>query len=102
MLGQGTRTIDEPKNPSAASSLKVPAGTKVAFVGPTGAGHAMKALNNYVSAAGLVAAADGHIIWSGDSYERAAADIFDRFLRPNHMFHRGDELGSKPAMGHQH
>src|SRR6476660_7992251 len=24
----------------------------------------------------LVAAADGHIIWSGDSYERAAADIF--------------------------
>jgi TolB-like protein/DNA-binding winged helix-turn-helix (wHTH) protein/Flp pilus assembly protein TadD len=25
----------------------------------------------------LVAAADGHIIWSGDSYERAAADIFN-------------------------
>ena len=25
----------------------------------------------------LVNAADGHIIWSGDSYERAAADIFD-------------------------
>jgi len=25
----------------------------------------------------LVAAADGHIIWSGDSYERAAADIFE-------------------------
>ncbi len=25
----------------------------------------------------LVGAADGHIIWSGDSYERAAADIFD-------------------------
>jgi TolB-like protein/DNA-binding winged helix-turn-helix (wHTH) protein len=25
----------------------------------------------------LVAAADGHIIWTGDSYERAAADIFE-------------------------
>jgi TolB-like protein/DNA-binding winged helix-turn-helix (wHTH) protein/Tfp pilus assembly protein PilF len=25
----------------------------------------------------LVSAADGHIIWSGDSYERAAADIFE-------------------------
>jgi TolB-like protein/DNA-binding winged helix-turn-helix (wHTH) protein/Flp pilus assembly protein TadD len=25
----------------------------------------------------LVAGADGHIIWSGDSYERAAADIFE-------------------------
>jgi len=25
----------------------------------------------------LVGAADGHIIWSGDSYERAAADIFE-------------------------
>jgi len=25
----------------------------------------------------LVAAADGHVIWSGDSYERAAADIFE-------------------------
>ena len=28
MLGQGTRTIDEPKKPSAASSLKVPAGPR--------------------------------------------------------------------------
>ena len=25
----------------------------------------------------LVAAADGHVIWSGDSYERAASDIFE-------------------------
>jgi hypothetical protein len=27
-LAQGTRTIDEPKKPSAASSLKVPAGPR--------------------------------------------------------------------------
>ena len=28
MLAQGTLSIDEPKNPSAASSLKVPAGPR--------------------------------------------------------------------------
>ncbi|MCC5858210.1 MAG: NAD(P)-dependent oxidoreductase [Ectothiorhodospiraceae bacterium] len=33
-------------------------GNKVFRAGPLGAGHAIKALNNYVSAAGLVAAAD--------------------------------------------
>ncbi len=33
-------------------------GTTIIHVGPAGAGHAMKALNNYVSAAGLVAAAE--------------------------------------------
>lgn len=33
-------------------------GSKVFRAGPLGAGHAIKALNNYVSAAGLVAAAD--------------------------------------------
>ena len=33
---------------------------------------------------------------------RADADRFDRFLRTHHMFHCGDELGRKPAMGHQH
>lgn len=33
-------------------------GKSITRVGPAGAGHAMKALNNYVSAAGLVAAAE--------------------------------------------
>lgn len=33
-------------------------GEKLFYVGPLGAGHAIKALNNYVSAAGLVAASD--------------------------------------------
>ena len=33
-------------------------GARVFRVGPLGSGHAMKALNNYVSAAGLIAAAD--------------------------------------------
>lgn len=33
-------------------------GKTIMHVGPSGAGHAMKALNNYVSAAGLVAAAE--------------------------------------------
>jgi 3-hydroxyisobutyrate dehydrogenase len=37
-------------------------GTSVAHVGPAGAGHAMKALNNYVSAAGLIAAAEALLV----------------------------------------
>ena len=32
----------------------------------------------------------------------ADADRLDRFLRPDDMLHRGDELGRKPAVGHQH
>jgi 3-hydroxyisobutyrate dehydrogenase len=34
-------------------------GKQIFLTGPLGSGHAMKALNNYVSAAGLVAAAEG-------------------------------------------
>jgi len=34
-------------------------GKQIFMTGPLGSGHAMKALNNYVSAAGLVAAAEG-------------------------------------------
>lgn len=40
------------------SPLLAMMGTKLFYVGPLGAGHAIKALNNYVSAAGLVAASD--------------------------------------------
>jgi len=34
-------------------------GRQIFLTGPLGSGHAMKAINNYVSAAGLVAAAEG-------------------------------------------
>ncbi len=37
-------------------------GNKVFLTGPLGSGHAMKALNNYVSAAGLVAAAEALLV----------------------------------------
>jgi 3-hydroxyisobutyrate dehydrogenase len=37
-------------------------GKAVTHVGPSGAGHALKALNNYVSAAGLVAAAEALVV----------------------------------------
>jgi len=37
-------------------------GKSVTHVGPAGCGHAMKALNNYVSAAGLVAAAEALLV----------------------------------------
>ncbi|MFL1454110.1 NAD(P)-dependent oxidoreductase [Marinobacter sp. GN3S48] len=40
------------------SPLLAMIGKKLFHVGPLGAGHAIKALNNYVSAAGLVAASD--------------------------------------------
>ena len=45
---------------------------------------------------GDVLAARFHVVVGAD------ADRFDRFLRPDHMFHRGDELGRKAAVGHQH
>ena len=37
-------------------------GSKIFIIGPLGSGHAMKTLNNYVSAAGLVAAAEALLI----------------------------------------
>lgn len=37
-------------------------GSKIFIIGPLGAGHAMKALNNYVSAAGLAAAAEALLV----------------------------------------
>jgi 3-hydroxyisobutyrate dehydrogenase len=37
-------------------------GKTITHVGPAGAGHALKALNNYVSAAGLVAAAEALLV----------------------------------------
>ncbi len=75
LASQGIRMIDAPVSggvkKAAASKLMVMAGGtkddisaasallacfgKVQHVGPLGAGHAMKALNNYVSAAGLLA-----------------------------------------------
>ena len=37
-------------------------GSKIFIIGPLGSGHAMKALNNYVSAAGLAAAAEALLV----------------------------------------
>lgn len=52
MVGGDDSAIEE------ARPLLERMGGKIFIAGPLGAGHAMKALNNYVSAAGLVAAAD--------------------------------------------
>ncbi len=46
-------------------------------VGSIVEGSLLKSKNRIRVQLRLVAAADGHIIWSGDSYERAAADIFE-------------------------
>ncbi len=50
-------------------------GKAVFATGPTGSGHAMKALNNYVSAAGLVAASEALLV--GGRFGLASETIID-------------------------
>lgn len=50
-------------------------GAKIFPTGPLGSGHAMKALNNYVSAAGLAAAAEA--VLAGQRFGLAAATVVD-------------------------
>jgi 3-hydroxyisobutyrate dehydrogenase len=45
-----------------ARPVLAPLGSKIFIIGPLGSGHAMKALNNYVSAAGLAAAAEALVV----------------------------------------
>lgn len=56
MAGGDAATLD------GARPLFEAMGRTVIHTGPAGSGHAMKALNNYVSAAGLVAAAEALIV----------------------------------------
>lgn len=55
MAGGDARALD------AARPILEKLGTQIFHAGPLGAGHAIKALNNYVSAAGLVAACEAVI-----------------------------------------
>lgn len=52
MVGGGERTV------SRCKPILEAMGKQIFLAGPLGSGHAMKALNNYVSAAGLLAAAE--------------------------------------------
>ena len=52
----------EPAVVEAAGPVFAPLAERVFFVGPLGAGHALKALNNLVSAAGLLAAAEALLV----------------------------------------
>jgi 3-hydroxyisobutyrate dehydrogenase len=52
----------DPKMVERARPILLMFGQAVRIVGPVGAGHAMKALNNYVSAAGLSAACEAVIV----------------------------------------
>lgn len=56
MVGGDPATIER------ARPLLAAMGSKILPTGPLGSGHAMKALNNYVSAAGLVAAAEALLV----------------------------------------
>jgi len=61
----GTLSIMAGGDPKAIERLRPvfeKMGNKVFLTGPLGSGHAMKALNNYVSAAGLLAAAEAILI----------------------------------------
>jgi 3-hydroxyisobutyrate dehydrogenase len=49
----------DPQNVARCRALLEAMGKQIFVAGPLGSGHAMKALNNYVSAAGLVAAVEG-------------------------------------------
>jgi len=55
------------------------------LTGPLGSGHAMKALNNYVSAAGLVAAAEGVLPPSASGSTRETSWTFST-RRPGEQF----------------
>ncbi|MEI2415076.1 NAD(P)-dependent oxidoreductase [Orrella sp. JC864] len=50
-------------------------GTSITHVGPVGAGHALKALNNYVSAAAMIATAEA--IQAGQAFGIDAATVVD-------------------------
>lgn len=61
----GTLTImvgGREEHVSAALPVLSAMGSRVVRTGPLGSGHAMKALNNYVSAAGLVAASEALLV----------------------------------------
>jgi 3-hydroxyisobutyrate dehydrogenase len=54
-----------------AKPILAPMGKQIFATGPLGSGHAMKALNNYVSAAGLAAAAEALMVGQGFGLEPA-------------------------------
>lgn len=58
-----------------ARPLLAAMGTSIFATGPIGSGHAMKALNNYVSAAGLIAACEALMV--GKSFGLEAETIVD-------------------------
>ena len=61
----GTLAIMVGGEPHAVESVRpvlAVLGSKIFIIGPLGSGHAMKALNNYVSAAGLAAAAEALLV----------------------------------------
>jgi 3-hydroxyisobutyrate dehydrogenase len=82
-------------------------GKQIFHAGPLGAGHAMKALNNYVSAAGLVAAADAVRIGAAFGLQPATVvDILNASTGRNnstenkfHQFILSDSFASGFSLG---
>ncbi|MEO8626640.1 MAG: NAD(P)-dependent oxidoreductase [Betaproteobacteria bacterium] len=68
----------------AQAALFKEMGKVVTHVGPAGAGHAVKALNNYVSAAGLVAAAEALLVAQKFGLDPAiVTDVFNNSTGKN-------------------
>jgi 3-hydroxyisobutyrate dehydrogenase len=61
----------EPTDVEQARPILAAMGKQIFATGPLGSGHAMKALNNYVSAAGLAAAAEALLVGQGFGLEPA-------------------------------
>jgi 3-hydroxyisobutyrate dehydrogenase len=61
----------DPADVEQARPILASMGKQIFATGPLGSGHAMKALNNYVSAAGLAAAAEALIVGQGFGLEPA-------------------------------
>jgi 3-hydroxyisobutyrate dehydrogenase len=69
MVGGGAQTI------ARCRPVLEAMGKQIFLTGPLGSGHAMKALNNYVSAAGLVAAAEA--VLAADRFGLDAGTVVD-------------------------
>lgn len=68
----------EPADVERARPILAAMGKQVFATGPLGSGHAMKALNNYVSAAGLAAAAEAMLVGQSFGLEpEAMVDILN-------------------------
>ena len=84
MVGGDAATIDR------IAPLLAAMGTSIFRTGALGSGHAMKALNNYVSAAGLVAAVEALRIGRKFGLDPGADDGYPQRIVGQEQHHRSE------------